>query len=376
MNQTRDILHVGVDLGTAHSAISASNGERHVIESYVGWPVDMVARKMVKKSVLIGREALDNRSMLDLRRPLEKGVLKEGSEKDGDAVRELLRHLVGLAKGRFNTNGKQKVCAVVGVPARVFSVNKQMIREVLKGTVDSLMLVSEPFAVAYGLEELLHSMVIDIGAGTTDFCVMSGRYPTEEEQRSIVIAGDNIDDQLVKLIGAKYPEAKFSLHMVREWKEKWSFVGQPKQQVLVTAPVNGRPTSLDITNEVRTACEHLLAPITEFMLELIAKADPDYQERVRNNIILAGGGSRITGLAEHLQTALEQVGQGQVRIVEDPVFAGSNGGLALALNAPDSDWQDLIPISKWHSTRREYTSDNTHPSHADGLPSRGKEDHP
>ena len=42
------------DLG---SSISASTGERHVIDSYVGWPVDMVARKLVKKPVLVGHEA-------------------------------------------------------------------------------------------------------------------------------------------------------------------------------------------------------------------------------------------------------------------------------------------------------------------------------
>ena len=40
-----EILHVGIDLGTSRSSISASNGARHVVESYVGWPVDMVARK-------------------------------------------------------------------------------------------------------------------------------------------------------------------------------------------------------------------------------------------------------------------------------------------------------------------------------------------
>jgi hypothetical protein len=31
---------------------------------------------------------------------------------------------------------------------------------------------------------------IDIGAGTTDFCVMKGRYPTDDDQRSLTIAGD------------------------------------------------------------------------------------------------------------------------------------------------------------------------------------------
>jgi rod shape-determining protein MreB len=41
---------VGIDLGTSRSSISASNGERHVIDSYVGWPLDMVARKLIQKT--------------------------------------------------------------------------------------------------------------------------------------------------------------------------------------------------------------------------------------------------------------------------------------------------------------------------------------
>jgi len=94
--EDNETLCVGIDLGTSRSAISASNGERHVVESYVGWPVDMVARKLVQRPVLVGRDALGNRSMLDLRRPLERGVIREGSEKDGEAVRELLRHLMSL----------------------------------------------------------------------------------------------------------------------------------------------------------------------------------------------------------------------------------------------------------------------------------------
>ena len=76
------VLNVGIDLGTSRSAVSASNGQRHVVESYVGWPVDMVARKVLKQDVLIGGDAVKNRTMLDLHRPLERGLIKEGSEKD------------------------------------------------------------------------------------------------------------------------------------------------------------------------------------------------------------------------------------------------------------------------------------------------------
>jgi rod shape-determining protein MreB and related proteins len=211
-----DTLYLGIDLGTSRSSVSASNGARHVIDSYVGWPVDMVARKVLKKDVVFGRDALDNRPMLDLHRPLEQGLIKQGSPKDELAVRELLRHLIELA----GPKSAEKVRAVVGVPAEALRVNKQHLRSALEGVTDSVMVVSEPFAVAYGLDALLHAMIIDIGAGTTDFCVMNGRYPTDEDQRTLTTAGDSVDQQLAALVRSRAPEANFTIHMVREWKER------------------------------------------------------------------------------------------------------------------------------------------------------------
>jgi rod shape-determining protein MreB len=332
-----EVLQVGIDLGTSRSSISASNGARHVVDSYVGWPVDMVARKVVKKAVLFGKEALDNRPMLDLHRPLERGLIKEGSQKDEEAVRELLGHLISLAGAKES----QKVFAVVGVPAEALRVSKQHLRNAVAGMADSLMIVSEPFAVAYGMDSLLHTMIIDIGAGTTDFCVMNGRYPTEEDQRTLTNAGDAVDEHLATLVRNKMPDGRFSIYMVRDWKEKGSFVGEPKQPVVVKVPVHGKPTDLDITAEMRRACESLLGPISETMLDLISRVEPEYQEDVRRNVILAGGGSQIPGLAAALEKTLDEMGGGRVRAVEDPVFAGSNGGLAIALDAPETDWESL-----------------------------------
>ncbi len=323
MTAPSELLHVGIDLGTSRSAISASNGERFVVDSFVGWPVDMVAKKVLKRQVLIGHDAVANRTMLDLHRPLERGLLKEGSEKDVEAVRELLRHLLGLVG--VSSNGKSRpanVRAVVGVPAAALRTNKQYLRNSMKGIVDSLMIVSEPFAVAYGLDALLNTMIIDIGAGTTDFCVMKGRYPTEEDQRTLTIAGDSIDTHLLKLMQEHFPEANVTVFMVREWKEKYSFVGQAPQRAMVTAPVKGVPTELDITAEIKAACETLLAPTIETMLDLLSRVEPEFQEKVRSNIILSGGGGRVT-------------------YMEDPVFIGSDGGLALALDAPEGDWEKL-----------------------------------
>ncbi len=252
-------------------------------------------------------------------------------------MRELLGHLLSLVKG----DGEAAVRAVVGVPAEALRVNRQQLRGAMNGLVDQLMIVSEPFAVAYGLEALLHALVIDIGAGTTDFCVMNGRYPTEEDQRTLTQAGDSVDEQLSQLIAARYPEANFSMHMVRDWKEEHSFVGEPKEKVVVEAPVRGVPTELDITDEMRQACESLLPPVAETMIDLISRVQPEYQAKVRTNVILSGGSGLIRGLGAALQEALKEIGGGQVRVVKDPIYVGSDGGLALAQDAPASDWEKL-----------------------------------
>ena len=211
----------------------------------------------------------------------------------------------------------------------------------MEGIADSVMLVSEPFAVAYGLEALLHALVIDIGAGTADFCVMQGRYPTEEDQRTLPNAGDSIDEQLAKLIREHHPEAQYSIHMIREWKEKSSFVGEAKERVIVTVPIKGKATDLNITDEMRAACESILPPICETMTDLLSKVEPEYQDKVRNNVIVAGGSSLITGLADAIQKSLMELGGGRATVVNDPVFAGSDGGLAIARDASSSDWEKL-----------------------------------
>ena len=105
-------------------------------------------------------------------------------------------------------------------------------------------------------------MIIDIGAGTTDFCVMNGHYPTDEDQRTLELAGDAVDSRFAALLRERHPEAQFSIHMVREWKETVVSLA-PQSRAVVTMPVAGKPTRLDITTEIRAACESLLPPVSE-----------------------------------------------------------------------------------------------------------------
>jgi len=332
-----NMLYIGIDLGTSRSVVSASNGNRKWVESYVGWPKDFVAKKMLGKQVLYGSEALEHRLALNLSRPLQNGVLKEGTERDEAAVRELIGHLIELA----DVGSDSEICVAVGVPAEALKVNKIAIRNAISQYAKNLMVVSEPFSVAYGLGTLDNTMILDIGAGTVDFCIMHGTVPMEEDQRSILMAGDYVDEQLLKLLSEKHPEADFSLNMARRFKEKHGFVGGSKRRVKVEAPVDGIFTEFDITEEMRRACESPMPAIVETVIDLIASFDPEFQENVRKNIIVAGGGSQLSGLDTYLTEATRQFEPCTFTCINDPLYAGADGALELAVDMPEEFLEKL-----------------------------------
>jgi rod shape-determining protein MreB and related proteins len=331
------VLFVGIDLGTSRSAICSSNGMREWIESYAGWPKDFIAEQVVGKPVLFGAEALQHRLSLDICRPLERGIIKEGIESSERAVKEIIKYLIDLAK----PDPAHKIHAVVGVPADSLKVNKLAIRRAVAEYVHTLMVVSEPFAIAYGMNLLNDALIIDIGAGTIDFCIMHGTIPSEEDQRTIFTAGDYIDEQLFNYLIEKYPNSKFNKNMVRQVKEKFSFVREINEQVRVELPVNGKPVMHDIKDEIRRACESILPSLIETTTEMIARFDPEFQVKIKNNIVLAGGGSLIRGIAEYLQNALKEYGPCKVTCVTDPLFAGADGALKLAQDMPSKYWETL-----------------------------------
>lgn len=330
-------IYIGIDLGTSRSAIAASNGKKDWIQSYVGWPKDFVAKKMLGKSVLFGDEALQHRLSLNLSRPLEGGVIREGTERDEEAVREMVHYLIEQIK----PGSASEVYAAVGVPAEALRVNKLAIRDAVKEYADRLMVVSEPFAVAYGMGKLNNSLIIDIGAGTVDFCIMHGTMPGEDDQRTLTMGGDYIDRQLLSLLRENYPTASFSETMVRGFKEEKSFVGTARSRVKVSVPVAGVATTLDITEEMQRVCESIVAPMAEAVMDLISRYEPDFQEEVKNNLYLAGGGSQIRGLDTMLAEALKDYGTFKVGVIDDALYAGAEGALALAREMPDEYWEDM-----------------------------------
>ena len=338
---------LGIDLGTSRSSIVSMGGVRKTVETYVGYARDPVSRKMLKADMIYGRHALDNRLAVDLVRPLEKGVLKgtrddatnsgEDTAKSLKAAKDLLRYMVELVHP-----GRDEVLfGVIGVPSRATGKNKQAILDMSREVLDSVMIVSEPFTVAYGMERMSDIMVIDIGAGTTDLCRMHGTVPGEDDEVSYPLAGDAVDQKLYDLILAKWPKAQLTVNMCKGFKEQYGFVSDTKDKVEVLIPVDGTPTPHDITDLLKQACEILIDPIVEGIHKLVSSFNPEFQEKLRHNVLLSGGGGLMRGLNKRIEEAMKRIGGGTVTIVEEPLYAGANGALQLAVDMPGEYWQQL-----------------------------------
>ncbi|MEQ8764507.1 MAG: MamK family actin-like protein [Planctomycetota bacterium] len=337
------VLYIGMDLGTSRTSISASNGVRETVESYVGYPKDVVARKMIGRDVMFGVEALGKRLSLNIFKPLEKGVIKDSDdgatiEENMKAARDLIQHAISLAKPRKD----ELIYAVIGAPAEASIHNKKAILDAAREVIDSVMLCSEPFSVAYGLDMLDDTLVIDIGAGTVDLCRMHGTMPDADDQITLTTAGDYVDDQLYELLKERCEGADFNLNMVKRFKEKHAFVTTASEPVIATFPVEGKPTQFDVTDEVRTACRKMVPPIVDALGKLISSFDPEFQDRLRSRVLLGGGGSQVRGLDRAIEEVMaERLGGGQVLKVEEPMYAGSNGALKIAHDMPEEYWEKL-----------------------------------
>ena len=72
---------------------------------------------------------------------------------------------------------------------------------------------------------------------------------------------------------------------------------------------------------------------------LVSSFDAEFQRRMLQNVILAGGGSQLRGLDRLIEEDLQQYGGGKVIKVHEPDYAGANGALKLAADMPEEYWK-------------------------------------
>lgn len=335
---TSTICHIGIDLGTSQSSIVTSTGKRFSTKTCVGYPKDVISEKRLNKSHLVGEEALNNRLSLNLIWPLANGVICN----DKDSINATKLVLMDLIKHTLpDLTESDRVYATIGVPALASIQDKKTIISITKDFIDKILIVSEPFAVAYGIDRFDECLIVDMGAGTTDLCRISGALPTEDDQRSITEAGNFLDQEITDAIHKKYSGVQLTHQIIRGIKEKHGYVSDNSDPAIVTLTNKGQPDSYDITDVLHESCLKLSDAIGKEVQSLVADFDPDFQEILRNNIVIAGGGSRLMGIDMALEKSLDNYGGGKASCVQDVEFCGANGCLKMCQEMPETYWDKI-----------------------------------
>ncbi|MCP5522607.1 MAG: rod shape-determining protein [Verrucomicrobiales bacterium] len=348
-----DAALVGLDLGTNKTCIKAAyigSGEllaSAVVPTLVGYTKEGIVENLLpgNAKVLYGEMAAKNRLYLRCVPPLVDGVVEDMS-----AAKDFLRHVRQLMKIPAGV----ELRTVVGVPANADRSAREKLLEALHGIFDKVCLIPEPFLAALGVRDegklgqsnyidpVRNSLFVDIGAGTTDVCLVQGYFPSADDQVSSSFAGDRVDAVLADAIRKQYPNVDLSMVKVRELKEQFSYVGSSEGSASASVIVGGKMRRLELTEIVGNACSQLLQEVFELVKAAIGRASTDSVGELLQNIILTGGGSRVQNLGTELQRLLAEEGYEKPRVQT----VGDNyrefvaqGALAAARQARESQWQ-------------------------------------
>ncbi|MBI4230760.1 MAG: rod shape-determining protein [Planctomycetes bacterium] len=344
----------GLDLGTNTSVLQmngpkdGANGPCVIHRTVVGYAKDGILPGVLPdgRATFYGEEAIANRLYLDLAWPVVDGFVKEI-----DATRDFLKFL----RSGVPTDGEFR--CVIGCPAKSSLDEQTVIRRAAAGVFDKVFVAPEPFLSALGardearvgkpgyIDPVKNSLFIDIGAGTSDLCIIQGYYPRKEDQIRLTDAGNRLDEVLIDAARRTYPDVRLSPHSVTSIKEANSFVGTPPGPVKVDVMVMGKARTVDLSDAMRQACETLINRIIDAAASLIEQSNPEGVEEMLQNIIVTGGGSQIRQLGPYIAARLGQKGFGSVKVhcVQDYKALVAAGAVKMAPRVKEENWQ--IPLT-------------------------------
>jgi rod shape-determining protein MreB len=256
-------------------------------------------------------------------RPMKDGVIS-----DFDVTQEMLRYFIRQTQKRFSVI-RFKPRIIIAVPSGITQVERRAVKEAAQSAgAREVFLIEEPMAAAVGaglpVTEASGSMIVDIGGGTTEVAVISLAGIVYSD--SARIGGDRMDDTIIQFIKQKYnmligertaEEIKISIGS--------AFIqGEPKtHEVRGRDLVTGIPKTLILSEEeVLEALTDVTAQIIKTVRNALESTPPELAaDIVDHGIVLAGGGSLLSGLDELLRN---QVGL-PIFHAEDPLTSVAVG---------------------------------------------------
>ncbi len=296
---------MGIDLGTANTLVYIRGKGVLIREPSV---VAIRNDNGVKEEILaVGDEAKNmiGRTPGNIMaiRPMRDGVIA-----DFDVTEKMLRYFIAKAHKRKRLVRPR---IVICVPSGVTEVEKRaVIDAALHAGAREAYLIEEPMAAAVGANLPVHeatgNMIVDVGGGTTEVAVISlGGIVTKD---SIRVAGDEMDESLVIYIKNNYnlmigertaEEIKMTMGTAY-FSENSSRSEDDTIEIRGRDIINGLPKTIEITaKEIQEALSEPINDIIRSVKSTLEETPPELSADIMDRgIVMAGGGSLLTGLGE------------------------------------------------------------------------------
>ncbi|MDP1553256.1 MAG: rod shape-determining protein [Methanobacteriaceae archaeon] len=320
---------LGIDLGTLNTVVAKPSGDK--FDLYKIPSVVAVKKDDLSYVLAVGEEA---KSMLGRTpedivavRPLRKGVIESVAQAEA-----LLVYAMEMGSGDDISTIDR---IVIGIPGDASEVERNAVEEIgRKAGASYVLVISEGLAAAIGaglpIAEAAGTMVIDIGAGSSDLVVISLGGITDIQ--TIRFGGDDVDDNIVDQVKQKY-EVEIGMHEAEKAKIEVGMVHCNVDMEIENTHLIGKcmktnkPKQVEIDSTmVANAAEPIVIKMVEALSHVLERLSPELISGVYNKTVVVGGTSQLKGLKERI---FEEVGI-PVEISNDPMTVVAKGAAIVA----------------------------------------------
>ncbi|HNP03075.1 MAG TPA: rod shape-determining protein [Agitococcus sp.] len=294
-------VDVAIDLGTANTAIFVP--KRGVL---LQQPTVVAIRHSEhgRSVAAVGNDAKDmlGRTPIGLNaiRPLKDGVIA-----DLEMTEVLLQYF--LRQANVKTQVKKNMRVLVSVPAKATLLEHRAVREAADGAgANDIRLIHQAMAAAIGaglpIDQACGSMVVNIGAGTTEIAVISllGSVYTD----SLRVGGDTINERITTYIRRKYGcligeasaehiKQEIGIAIVNSDSEQQNTMEVRGRHLSAGVPTAIKVTAVEIAEVLQEPLRNIINAIKNALEDMPAELSGDIAER---GIVLTGGTARLKHL--------------------------------------------------------------------------------
>jgi rod shape-determining protein MreB len=246
--------------------------------------------------------------------------MKDGVIADFEVTEKMLDHFIKKAHGR-SLFVRPRI--VVSVPSGITQVEKRAVQDsALRAGASEVFIIEQAMAAAIGsglpITEPTGNMIVDIGGGTTEVAVISlGGIVVSQ---SIRVGGDEMDEAIMSHIKKEYKlliGQQTAEELKLEIGSAWELREEVQAEVRGRDMLSGLPKTIVITSEeVRRALDEPVGQILDAIKSTLDKTPPELAADIMDRgIVLAGGGSLLSGLEERLRDETQM----PVQLAESPL---------------------------------------------------------